>query len=107
MVVLLASIPLVGCGSVQPRLADTKLAESLHESVIRGAIGYEGAIACRQLQVGIAERDWVRGRVSEVDNKAIGVRVQDPGRFPKVVKEMPVVPGAVLRAAPGSWTPCV
>lgn len=86
---------------------DTTLARTVHESTFRAAVARPGVTVCRQLMVGIAERDWVRGRVAEVRDAAVGVRINNPGRFPHILQKTPVVPGAVLWAAPDVWTPCV
>ncbi len=87
--------------------SETMLARTVNESAIRAAISHPGTTVCRQLMVGIAERDWVRGEVTEVGDRAIGVRIQDSGRFPHIIGETAIVPGAVMRAAPVTWTPCV
>jgi hypothetical protein len=64
------------------------------------AVAKPGQKVCREMPVGIAERDWVRGTVVEVEAGHVGVRIEDAGRhghFPR---------GDVLWDLPESWTPC-
>lgn len=64
------------------------------------ALAKPGQRVCREMSVGIAERDWVRGVVVEVEAGHVGVRIEDPGRnnhFPR---------GDVFWDLPESWTPC-
>ena len=92
----------------EPRAADEKeLAYTLYASAMRAAVAHRGVTVCRQLLVGIAERDWIRGEVIGVQGEAIAVRIEDSGRFPHILKGIPIVPGAVLWNAPTAWTPCV
>ena len=85
---------------------ERQLAQTIAESTMRAA-AQRGVTVCRQLQVGIAERDWIRGEVIEARRDAIAVRIEEPGRFPHILKEVPIVPGAVLWNEPALWTPCV
>ena len=91
----------------QPSSDETMLAQAVHESAIRAAVSHPGATVCRQLMVGIAERDWLRGEVVEVGDQTIGVRIRDSGRFPHMAGKTAIVPGTVMWAAPVAWTPCV
>ena len=94
--------------AAEPKAKDEReLAVALHESTMRAAVAHHGVTVCRQLLVGIAERTWIRGEVVEVQGETIAVRIEDAGRFPYVLKGMPLVPGAVLWSAPAAWTPCV
>lgn len=106
---LCAVLALGGCASEPEPAAevDTRLARALHASAIRAAVAHPGVTVCRQLMVGIAERDWVRGQVVGVRESAVGVRIRDTGRFPHMVEKTLVEPGTVLWAAPIAWTPCV
>ena len=70
------------------------------------AVAKTGAKVCRQTAIGIAERDWLRGTVTEVAGDAIAVRIEDPGRFPQSLNGTPVARGALLRDNAVAWTPC-
>jgi hypothetical protein len=83
------------------------LAYALYASAMRAAVAHRGVTVCRQLLVGIAERDWIRGEVIDVQGEAIAVRIEETGRFPHILKGIPIVPGAVLWNAPTAWTPCI
>ena len=92
----------------EPKASDEReLSLALYESTMRAAIAHRGVTVCRQLLVGIAERDWIRGEVIDVQGETIAVRIEDSGRFPHILKGIPIVPGAVLWNAPTAWTPCV
>ena len=94
--------------AAEPRADDERdLAYTLYASAMRAAVAHRGVTVCRQLLVGIAERDWIRGEVIDVQGEAIAVRIEDSGRFPHILKGTPIVPGAVLWNAPTAWTPCV
>ena len=86
---------------------DKELAYTLYASTMRAAVAHRGVTVCRQLLVGIAERDWIRGEVIDVQGEAIAVRIEETGRFPHILKGIPIVPGAVLWNAPAAWTPCI
>lgn len=86
---------------------DPKFARSVTETATNAAVAKPGAKVCRQMQVGIAERDWVRGVVMEVSGDRISVRVDDPGRFPHSLNGTAVVRGVLLRDAASAWTPCL
>ena len=99
-----AALLLSGVASAQD---DQRLASALHERAMRAALGHPGVTVCRQLLVGIAERDWVRGEVVEVQGHLIGIRIDDPGRFPHILKGVSYHPGAVVWSTPSLWTPCL
>ena len=66
-----------------------------------------GARVCRELQVGIAERDWVRGVVVAVEGASVNVQVDDPGRYTHTLNGVEVKHGAILRDNPANWVPCL
>ena len=95
------------CSSEPARPAfDPRLAANINEMATTAAVAKTGARVCRQTEIGIAERDWLRGVVTEVAGDAIAVRIEDPGRFPQSLNGTPVARGAVLRDAAMAWTPC-
>jgi hypothetical protein len=94
--------------AAEPKAEDERaLALALYESTMRAAVAHRGVTVCRQLLVGIAERDWIRGEVVDVQGHLVAVRIEDSGRFPHILKGIPIVPGAVLWNTPTAWTPCV
>jgi hypothetical protein len=74
---------------------------------MRAAMSRPGAIVCRQLLVGIAERDWVRGEVVELQGHLVQIRIDDGGRYPHILKGVSYSQGAVVWSTPGLWTPCL
>jgi len=50
------------------------------EEEARAAVGKEGQKVCREVPVGIALRDWVRGVVVAVAPDNVAVRIDDPGQ---------------------------
>ncbi len=103
-----AAVGIAACSSVGPvRPAfDAQLARSVNDSATRAAVAKIGAKVCRQMQVGIAERDWVRGVVTEVSGDTIGVRIEDPGRFPQSLSGTTLARGAFVQDSSATWTPC-
>jgi len=71
------------------------------------AVGKPGVKVCRALLVGIAVRDWIRGEVTAVDADRIAVRIDDPGRQPHVVDNLPLVKGMTLWTEAAEWIPCL
>jgi hypothetical protein len=64
------------------------------------AVAKEGQKVCREVPVGIGDREWVRGVVVGIEGEHVGVRIDDPGKhahFP---------PGEVVWDLARSWTPC-
>lgn len=103
-----AALGIAACGSVEPARPafDAQLARNVNDTATRAAVAKSGAKVCRQMQVGIAERDWVRGVVTEISGDAIGVRIEDPGRFPQSLNGTPLARGALVQDSAAAWTPC-
>jgi hypothetical protein len=70
------------------------------------ALAQPGQKACREIDVGIGDRDWIRGTV--VDNKPnlVAVRIDDAGRIPHLFGGQELKTGMVLLDAPTAWVPC-
>jgi hypothetical protein len=81
-------------------LAQRKFAEEAMQ-----AVGREGQAVCREMPIGIALSEWVRGVVMGVSGDQVGVRIDAPG-------ERHVIAGVELRAGdivwdkPTAWIPC-
>ena len=103
--VVLAAI--VSCSNDPPRPAfDPRLANRIDHMATTASVAKTGGKVCRQTTIGIAERDWLRGVVTEVAGDAITVRIDDPGRFPQSLNGTAVARGAILRDNAIAWTPC-
>jgi hypothetical protein len=102
------ALSIAACGSVKPARPafDAQLARSVNDTATRAAVAKSGAKVCRPMQVGIAERDWIRGVVTEISGDAIGVRIEDPGRFPKSLNGTALARGVLVQDSPAAWTPC-
>lgn len=101
-------ILLTGCGTGGQALRDDpQFARSIADTAARAAVAKPGARVCREMQVGIAERDWVRGLVVEVKAAQIAVRIDEPGRFEHIVNGVKVTLGAIVVDDAVSWTPCL
>lgn len=86
---------------------DPQFARALNETATQAAVAKPGTKVCRTMQVGIAERDWIRGVVAEAGNGRIEVRIDDAGRFPHVLDGVPVTRGALVHGSPIAWIPCL
>jgi hypothetical protein len=69
-------------------------------------VGILGARVCRDLHVGIATTDTIRGTVVARQADAIRVRIDDPGKFEHVLDERPVRKSDVFTDPMRFWTPC-
>ncbi len=65
-----------------------------------------GVKVCRQLVVGIGNREWINGTVVEAGGGKIGVRIDNPGQFGHVLNGVEVSRGTVVWDAITEWTPC-
>ena len=77
------------------------------QSEIAAAVGTPGTKVCREMTVGIATRDWVRGTVVAAEAGRIAVRIDDAGRFAHTIASRVVGQGNIVRDAPRFWTPCI
>jgi hypothetical protein len=73
---------------------------------IQAAVAKEGQKVCREMPVGVAGRDWIRGVVVATDGRAISVRIEDPGQHKHMLGNIVVNEGAVVHQAPTDWVPC-
>lgn len=70
------------------------------EREAHAAVAKVGQKVCRELDVGIGGREWLRGVVVETKGLEVGVRIDDPGRHGQVVK------GDVVWDPATAWVPC-
>ena len=106
----MAVVAVAACGTSEPVRApafDPQFARAVTETATKAAVAKPGAKVCRTMQVGIAERDWIRGVVSEISDGKVTVRIDDAGRFPHELNGTAVVRGALVWDAPAVWTPCL
>jgi hypothetical protein len=82
------------------------LAHAKFEQEARAAVAKEGQKVCREMPIGIAESDWIRGVVVGVSPQGVGVRIDDPGRQPHVVGNTETRAGEVVWDVPSAWIPC-
>ena len=87
-------------------LTTSMVARALAEVEAQVAVGKVGVKVCRQLTLGIAVPDWIRGVVVEVGRGNVGVRIDDPGRFSHELNGVAIERGTVIRDAVTAWTPC-
>ena len=99
-----------GCIFLRPAPAardDAQFARSVAETATVAAVARPGARVCREMQVGIAERDWVRGVVVDANGSRVTVRIDDPGRFTHQIGGSAVAQGATVKDDAIAWTPCL
>jgi hypothetical protein len=70
------------------------------------ALGVPGAKVCRDMRIGIASEDIVRGTVLAREGDTIRVRIDDPGKFDHYIGERRIVKGDVVSEALRFWIPC-
>lgn len=95
-----------GTGGHAPK-DDPQFARTVADIAVQAAVAKPGARVCREMQVGIAERDWVRGVVVAAEVPVISVRVEDAGRFAHTLNGAEVRKGSTVRDDPKAWIPCV
>ena len=75
-------------------------ARAIAAAEARAAVAKRGQHVCREMRVGIAGREWVRGVVVDIEGEHVGVRIDDPGRH------QPLPRGDVVWEAASAWMPC-
>ena len=82
------------------------LARRRFEEEAKRAVAKEGQKVCREMPIGIAHGEWIRGVVVGVSGEQVGVRVDEPGANRHVVAGVELRAGDVVWDAPTGWTPC-
>jgi len=82
------------------------LARRKFEQEAKSAVAKEGQKVCREMPIGIAHGEWIRGVVVGVSGEQVGVRVDEPGVNSHVVAGVALRAGDVVWDAPTGWTPC-
>ena len=70
------------------------------------AVGKPGITVCREMKVGIAIRDWIKGTVITVGDDGIAVRINDAGQMGHVIRGVAVDKGTVIKDDFLNWMPC-
>lgn len=81
------------------------LAQRKHREEAMKAVGRKGQRVCREMPLGIALTEWVRGEVVGVSGDQVAVRVDDPGHR-QVVAGVELEPGDVVWDKLLAWQPC-
>ena len=81
------------------------LAQRRHAAEAMKAVGKEGQKVCREMPIGIARSEWIRGVVAGVAEDRVGVRVTYPGDR-HVVAGVVLEEGDVVWDQPTAWVPC-
>ena len=107
--VVAAMLTFAGCSGAPKSdgAFDPQLAKSLNATATEAAVAKPGTKVCRWVQLGIAEKDLIRGVVQQAEGANVRVRIDDPGRFPKSLNGQTVGRGEVISDAATAWTPCV
>jgi hypothetical protein len=82
------------------------LARLKFEQEAKKAVAKEGQKVCREMPVGLALTEWIRGVAVGVSGEQVGVRVDEPGVNRHVVAGVELRAGDVVWDAPTAWTPC-
>ncbi len=110
--VLALCVSLAACQSQSAReraaeyAASRDAARLLADAGHRAALSKPGAQVCRQIGIGIAEYDWIRGRVSEIGADRIRVRLDNAGRFPQTLDGVRLAQGTLVWDEMSKWVPC-
>jgi hypothetical protein len=77
------------------------------EEEAKKAVAVEGRKVCREMRVGIAMGEWIRGTVVGVKGDQVGVRVDEPGTQRHMIGGVELQKNDVVWDAPAEWTPCL
>lgn len=81
------------------------LAQRKHAEEALKAVGAKGQVVCREMRVGIALSEWIRGVVVGVADGEVGVRLDQPGNR-HVIAGVELQAGDIVWDKPTAWTPC-
>ena len=81
-------------------------ARAKYEAEARAAVARVGQKVCREVPVGIGERDWVSGVVVELTEDKVAVRLDDACKQPHVVGGIELRVNETTWDEPQAWTPC-
>jgi hypothetical protein len=104
---LAAPAVLALCACSPAPVADAEASRVFTEHSVHAAVGRPGVRVCRRFGVGIADSDLVAGVVVRANASDIAVRIDNPGRFPQLVRGAAVSKGAVIWDTATAWTPCL
>ena len=88
-------------------LTPMMMARARAEAERAAAVGKPGVRVCREMVVGVATRDWVRGTVTQAETGWITIRIDNPGQFQHVIGNQTVRKGDIIRDAAQAWVPCL
>jgi hypothetical protein len=81
-------------------------AQAKHREEARAAVAKPGQKVCREVEVGIGGRDWVRGTVLDVnEERQVAVRIDEIGPQ-NPLGALGLKPGVFVWAEAEQWTPC-
>lgn len=83
------------------------LARHKFEEEAKRAVAVEGRKVCREMPVGIAIGEWIRGTVVGISGEQVGVRVDDPGTRRHMIGSVELQKNDVVWDAPTEWVPCL
>lgn len=82
------------------------LAQRKHAEEAKRAVAREGVKVCREMRIGIALGEWIRGTVVGVKGEEVGVRVDDAGKGRHVIAGLELQAGDIVWDTPRAWVPC-
>jgi hypothetical protein len=71
------------------------------------AVSKVGANVCREMEVGIATLDRLRGTVVGIRDDTLTVRIDEAGKFQHLIGGREVTKGTTVSDAAALWTPCL
>ncbi len=72
----------------------------------KAAVARPGIKVCREMTVGIATREWIRGVVTGFDDNGVTVRIDDAGQMGHVIRGNPINKGTLVTDDFPHWMPC-
>jgi hypothetical protein len=82
------------------------LAQRKHAEEAKRAVAQEGLKVCREMPIGIALGEWIRGTVVGLKGEEVGVRLEDAGSSRHVLAGVELQAGDIVWDTPKAWIPC-
>jgi hypothetical protein len=72
----------------------------------KAAVARPGINVCREMKIGIATRERIKGMVMTVDEDGINVRIDDAGHMGHVIRGADIRKGTLVKDDFPNWMPC-
>lgn len=82
------------------------LARATFQREAQAALSRPGTRACREMRIGLTEREWIHGTVMQAGDGKVAIRIEHTGTHLHVVAGVEVIKGDTVWDDATLWVPC-